>query len=103
MNLKKKVTKGLLVVTAVASISVGTNIVGAQEAGGGEWTYGSNNNPFSLGAFSNYWHPYKFHTSSVVSRGNSNADKKSAGANQTSRAFINTSVGEEVRFHYGFS
>ncbi|HGJ2553505.1 TPA: lactococcin 972 family bacteriocin [Streptococcus pneumoniae] len=52
------------------------------------------------GAYSNYYHPSKYHSSTVVSRKTGSSDKGYAGAGGTSRAWIRTSWGEKVAFYY---
>ncbi|HEM3467735.1 lactococcin 972 family bacteriocin [Streptococcus suis] len=65
---------------------------------GGVWTYGASNG----GAFSNYYHGKKEHSSTVVSRKDSRSAKGSAGPGQTSKAYIKTSFGEPAAFYYDF-
>ena len=54
------------------------------------------------GAFSNYYHDYKYHWSSVTRARDSKSSYAYAPSHQTSRAFINTNFGETVYFNYGF-
>ena len=63
---------------------------------GGVWTYGSGNG----GAYSNYYHPSEYHSSTVISRWTGASDKGYAYAGGTSRAWIRTSWGEKVAFYY---
>ncbi|HEM6081765.1 lactococcin 972 family bacteriocin [Streptococcus suis] len=65
---------------------------------GGVWTYGATNN----GAFSNYYHGSKHHSSTVVSRKNSNSAKAFADPGKTSRAYIRTEFGEPAAFYYNY-
>lgn len=70
-----------------------------QYPGGGVWTYGASNG----GAFSNYYHGSKYHSSTVVSRWTSKSSKAYAYAGQTSYAFIKTSFGEQAAFYYNYN
>lgn len=54
------------------------------------------------GAFSNYWQPTEKHWSQVVRHSDSESDKGYADADKTSKAFLNTSIGEKVSFYRGF-
>lgn len=54
------------------------------------------------GAFSNYYHDYKYHWSSVTRARDSKSSYAYAPSHQTSRAFINRYFGETVYFNYGF-
>lgn len=69
---------------------------------GGVWSYGANHDPNNWGAFSNYYHDYKYHWSSVSRARNSKSSYAYAPSHQTSRAFINTNFGETAYFNYGF-
>ena len=69
---------------------------------GGVWSYGAVHEVGNWGAFSNYYHPSRYHHSTVVRGRDSKAITKYAGADQTSRAFVNTNVGEKAYFYYGF-
>lgn len=63
-----------LMVLALAVTSFGTlsGVAAAtQYPGGGVWTYGASNG----GAFSNYYHGSKYHSSTVVSRWTSKSSK----------------------------
>ena len=55
------------------------------------------------GAFSNYYHGSKYHSSTVVSRWTSKSSKAYAYAGQTSYAFIKTSFGEQAAFYYNYN
>lgn len=97
--MKQTVKKLALVVSLVATLGGGVAAVAsaaAQYPEGGVWTYGSGNG----GAYSNYYHPSKYHSSTVVSRKTGSSDKGYAGAGGTSRAWIRTSWGEKVAFYY---
>lgn len=96
--MKQTVKKLALVASLVATLGGGVAVVSAavKYPGGGVWTYGSANG----GAYSNYYHPSKYHSSTVSSRWNSSSDKGYAGAGGTSRAWIRTSWGEKVAFYY---
>lgn len=54
------------------------------------------------GAFSNYYHPTRWHWSSVVRDSDAESNRGTASAGYTSKAFINCAVGEYVKFDYGF-
>lgn len=89
----------LMLVTVLTGLGVVTAVSAAtQYPDGGVWTYG----PTNGGAFSNYYHGSKYHSSTVVSRWNSNSHKAYANAGQTSYAYIKTSWGEQVAFYYDF-
>lgn len=77
---------------------IGTVSAATQYPDGGVWTYGAT----SGGAFSNYYHGSKYHTSTVVSRWNSNSSRGAAPAGQTSYAYIDTSFGEQAAFYYNY-
>lgn len=97
--MKNKLKIATLATIALMGLGATTAIEAAvQYPGGGVWTYGSKNN----GAFSNYYHGSKYHTSTVVSRWNSNSDRGVAPAGKTSYAFIRTSFGEQVAFYYKY-
>lgn len=72
------------------------------EVDGGIWSYGGVHEVGNWGAFSNYYHPSRYHYSRVVRGSDSKANTKYAGAGNTSRAFLNTSIGEKAYFYYGF-
>ena len=72
------------------------------EVDGGVWSYGGVHEVGNWGAFSNYYHPSKYHYSRVVRGSDSKSNTKYAGAGNTSRAFLNTSIGEKAYFYYGF-
>ena len=98
--MKQTVKKLVLVASLVATLGGGAAVVSAavQYPGGGVWTYGSSNG----GAYSNYYHPSKYHSSTVSSRWNSSSDKGYAYAGGTSRAWIRTAWGEQVSFYYNY-
>ncbi|CVO03297.1 lactococcin 972 family bacteriocin [Streptococcus pneumoniae] len=96
--MKQTVKKLALVASIAATLGGGVSVASAavQYPEGGVWTYGSGNS----GAYSNYYHPSKYHSSTVVSRKTGSSDKGYAGAGGTSRAWIRTSWGEKVAFYY---
>ncbi|MFA9468260.1 lactococcin 972 family bacteriocin [Streptococcus sp. E24BD] len=65
---------------------------------GGDWNYGGHHNPNNWGAFSNYYHEEKYHYSYVGSLERDNEKSGEAAAHSTSYAFINTNLGEKVKF-----
>ncbi len=87
--MKQTVKKLALVASIAATLGGGVSVASAavQYPEGGVWTYGSGNG----GAYSNYYHPSKYHSSTVVSRKTGSSDKGYAGAGGTSRAWIRTS------------
>lgn len=91
---------GLIALALVVLGTAPTVAAAVQYPDGGVWTYGADSG--RGGAFSNYYHGSKHHSSTVVSRKNSNADKKEAPAAQTSKAFIKTTFGEKVAFYYDY-
>ena len=64
---------------------------------GGKWSYGSYHDPSNWGAFSNYFHDYRWYWAS-----DSKSNVGYASAHYTSRSFININFGEFVYFNYGF-
>lgn len=97
MKVRKIFSKAVLAL--VASTTMATAVSAAVSyPGGGVWTYGSDRG----GAFSNYYHGSRYHTSTVVSRWNSKSSRGTAKAGQTSYARINTSFGEQVAFYYNY-
>ncbi len=97
--MKKNVKKFALVAGLVATLG-GTVAASAavQYPGGGVWTYGSANG----GAYSNYFHSSRYHSSTVVSRWTGVSSKGYAKAGQTSRAWIHTVFGERAAFYYNY-
>ena len=88
-----------LATVALAAVAIGTAsgvAAATQYPDGGVWTYGAANG----GAFSNYYHGSKYHSSTVVSRWSSRSDIGYASAGRTSYAYIPTSWGEQVAFYY---
>ncbi|CYU76466.1 lactococcin 972 family bacteriocin [Streptococcus suis] len=65
---------------------------------GGNWSYGGHHDPNNWGAFSNFYHPSSSHWSRVVRDSDSSSRKGTAGPGGTSRAFINTNLGEVAYF-----
>ena len=100
-NTYEKKRKWLMVLAlAVTSFVTLSGVAAAmQYPGGGVWTYGASNG----GAFSNYYHGSKYHSSTVVSRWTSKSSKAYAYAGQTSYAFIKTSFGEQAAFYYNYN
>ena len=99
MKFTKKIATTALLAVSLFSASVPTL---ASHQNGGNWSRGCNNNPWDWGAFSNYYHPYRFHWSHVI---RSSDGKKKSGENHAghwSHSFINTRFGEHVDFDYGF-
>lgn len=98
--MKQTVKKLALVASVAATLGGGATAVSAavQYPGGGVWTYGSSNG----GAYSNYYHGSKYHSSTVVSRWTGASDKGYAGAGRTSRAWIRTAWAEQVSFYYNY-
>lgn len=95
---KYEIVNGLAL--AVTSFGTLSGVAAAtQYPGGGVWTYGASNG----GAFSNYYHGSKYHSSTVVSRWTSKSSKAYAYAGQTSYAFIKTSFGEQAAFYYNYN
>lgn len=90
-----RTAKGFLISFSLLSLSV-TAFAAVQYPDGGVWTYGAGDG----GAFSNYYHGSKDHSSTVVSRANSHSDKGYAGPGETSYAWIKTYFGEPVSFFY---
>ena len=87
----------LLTVTMIHPTSASAVLVN-----GGDWNYGSNNNPLNWGAFSSYYHGSRRHWASVSSLEGGASSLKYANANATAYAFIRTKLGEKVTFNYGF-
>lgn len=85
----------VLFTTALAASGV---MAATQYPGGGVWTYGASNG----GAYSNYYHGTKYHSSTVVSRRTGASSKGYATAGQTSRAWIRTHWGEKAAFYYNY-
>ncbi|MCW3741863.1 lactococcin 972 family bacteriocin, partial [Burkholderia cenocepacia] len=79
--MKQTVKKLALVASIAATLGGGVAVASAavQYPEGGVWTYGSGNG----GAYSNYYHPSKYHSSTVVSRKTGSSDKGYAGAGGT--------------------
>lgn len=94
--------RGLMLVLPMLLVAIFSTNALAANLDDGVWSYGSHREIGNWGAFSNYWHPYEKHWSEVVSKKNSNSSWDKAGPHDTSRAFINTSIGEQVNFYRGF-
>lgn len=94
--------KKLLVLTLVTLSSLMSVPVMAASHRGGQWTYGGYHDPANWGAISNYYHGTRYHWSYVGSTVRNNQRTGYAGAQSTSYAFINTSVGESVVFDAGW-
>ncbi|WP_373192534.1 lactococcin 972 family bacteriocin [Enterococcus sp. RIT-PI-f] len=97
MKVKKKIITGLFVATTLLAFA--TPAFAVQ---GGNWSYGGHHDPTNWGAFSNYYHPTRWHWSSVTRHRDSRSNRGTANANATSRAFINTNLGERASFDFGF-
>lgn len=98
--MSKKFKMLVLTIISVVSLGIVTGVAAAtQYPDGGVWTYGAANG----GAFSNYYHGSKYHSSTVVSRKNSRSSKGFAGAGKTSYAYIATSWGEQAAFYYNYN
>lgn len=78
---------------------VSVTIVHAVDYKGGTWTYGGHHEVGNWGPFSNFYHETQYHSSSVVSEADSTSDYAEAAAKYTSKAFINTYIGEPVKFN----
>lgn len=100
MKMKKKIITGLFIATTLLAFA--TPALAAVDVQGGSWSYGGHHDPSNWGAFSNYYHPSKWHWSSVVRHRDSKSSRGTASAGGTSKAFINTKVGEKVSFDFGF-
>ena len=98
--MKQTVKKWTLVASIAATLGGGVAVASAavKYPGGGVWTYGSANG----GAYSNYYHGSKYHSSTVVSRWTGLSDKGYAGAGRTSYAWIRTFWAEQVSFYYDY-
>jgi lactococcin 972 family bacteriocin len=99
MGTKKKVITSLLLVATSLSFAIPAFGISVQ---GGEWSYGGHHDPSNWGAFSNYYHGSKWHWSKVVRHSDSKSNRGTATAGNTSKAFVNTKVGEKVSFDFGF-
>ena len=65
--MKSKLKSTAVLALAIASFGTLSGVAAAtQYPGGGVWTYGASNG----GAYSNYYHGSKYHSSTVVSRKN---------------------------------
>lgn len=94
--------KKWLSVFAVALVVLFSSNSLAANLDDGVWSYGGHHEIGNWGAFSNYWHPTEKHWSQVVRHSDSESDKGYADADKTSKAFLNTSIGEKVSFYRGF-
>ncbi|HEL2413439.1 TPA: lactococcin 972 family bacteriocin [Streptococcus suis] len=83
------------------SLAIAPGVLAAQNIYGGVWSYGGHHDPNNWGAFSNYYHRTRRHWSNVIRASDSKANYSEVGANATSTAFINTSVGEVAYFNCG--
>lgn len=98
--MKSKLKSTAVLALAIASFGTLSGVAAAtQYPGGGVWTYGASNG----GAYSNYYHGSKYHSSTVVSRKNSNSSKGYANAGRTSYAYIRTTWGEQAAFYYNYN
>lgn len=96
-NMIKKVTVAATLLGTLAT--AGSALAATQYPGGGVWTYGATDG----GAFSNYYHGSKMHSSTVVSR----KDSRSAYSGDvlpknTAEAYLRTVWGEKVAFYYNY-
>lgn len=73
----------------------------AESRYGGNWSYGGHHDPNNWGAFSNYYHDYSNHWSSVSRASDSVGRTGYSGPHGTSTAFINTQFGETAYFDCG--
>lgn len=96
--------KNTLLATGVAISLLGAAapVVFAQSVMGGQWSYGGHHDPRNWGAFSNYWHPSRSHSSVVIRHSDSRSNRGYAGSDETSYAFIHTQYGEGASFDIGF-
>lgn len=94
--------KRLLFLVVAFVLTVFSSSAFAASLDDGVWSYGGHHEIGNWGAFSNYWHPTEYYWSRVVRQSDSNYDKKYAVADDTSRAFINTQIGEVAYFYRGF-
>lgn len=93
-------TTSLIALALVVLGTAPTVAAAVQYPDGGVWTYGAD--LMRRGAFSNYYHGSKKHSSTVVSRWNSDFDKGDAGPGETSYAFMRTGIGEKMAFYYDY-
>ena len=98
--MKKKFKRILSIVSLTTFLS--SVAFASVKVDGGVWSYGGVHNPGDWGAFSNYYHPSRYHYSEVVRGSDSKADRKYNYAGKTSYAFLNTKIGEKAYFDYGF-
>jgi len=95
---KKKIMATILLTSIITFSFAGTALAATEYPNGGVWTYGASNG----GAFSNYYHGSKYHSSTVVSRRDSRSSKGFAYAGKTSYAWISTGWGEPAAFYYNY-
>ncbi|KPG69479.1 hypothetical protein A5886_001960 [Enterococcus sp. 8G7_MSG3316] len=100
MKIKKKIITALFVATTIFSLAAPA--FAAVSVQGGTWSYGGQHNPTNWGAFSNYYHKDKWHWSSVVRHRDLKSNKGTASKGGTSKAFVNTNLGEKASFDFGF-
>ena len=98
--MKKKFNRILSIISLTTILS--SVAFASVEVDGGVWSYGGVHKANDWGAFSNYYHPNRYHHSRVVRGRDSQSDTAYAGAGKTSQAFINTKIGEKAYFYYGF-
>lgn len=96
MRFRNTLVKIILALVIVASFTL--TVFAGVDYKGGVWSYGGHHEIGNWGAFSNFYHGTKWHSSSVISYKDSTADYDSRGPKETSKAFINTDIGEEVKF-----
>ncbi|MBF0788083.1 MULTISPECIES: lactococcin 972 family bacteriocin [unclassified Streptococcus] len=99
--MKNKIKSTSLIALAPVVLGIAPTVAAAvQYPDGGVWTYGADLR--RRGAFSNYYHGSKHHSSTVISRWNSDFEKGYAGPGETSYAFMRTSIGEKMAFYYDY-
>jgi len=96
--------KKIKTILSVVSLSMLLTSVAfaSAEVDGGILSYGGVHEIGNWGAFSNYYHPSRYHYSKVVIGSDSKFNTDYANAGQTSKAFIHTKFGEKAYFYYGF-
>lgn len=98
--MKNQIKLVSLIALAFVVLGLAPAAAAVQYPDGGVWTYGAD--LMRRGAFSNYYHGSKHHSSTVISRWNSDMDKGYAGPGATSYAFMRTSIGEQMAFYYNY-
>lgn len=98
--MKNQIKLVSLIALAFVVLGLAPAAAAVQYPDGGVWTYGADYS--RRGAFSNYYHGSKEHSSTVVSRWNSDFAKGEALPGETSYAFMRTSIREQVAFYYNY-